>query len=263
MNVHHDQHDNPRPFRLVGSEGDAHEIPSEGSAGPPDAEKMAHELSNLLDGSLRNVGLALRRLNNPEQTPTADAQAIERLNDAALSMQDMAALLKRWMSRRGADFVAAFAESDRTLAQAVEHALKTVLPVVRQQGITLDVDMPQPLTDRPAGPLQPVIINGLLNAIEAVESNGRIRLYVESDEQGWLTICICDDGPGVAEHLPRDRDGLVLPGVSTRSNGHGLGLVISRDIIRALGGAIRLENRSCGGAELTLKIPPCGMETTP
>lgn len=261
MNVHDDQHDRP-PFRLVGDRDGLplRDGPSQ-TPQPPDPAHVAHELSNLLDGSLRNLSLALRRLNDQSPLATADGEAVQRLYDANCCMQDMAGLLKQWMNRRDADSLAGFADSGQTLGQAVEHALRTVTPVARQQGITLDVDLPHPLAQRPAGPLQPVIINGLRNAIEAVERDGQVALYAECDEQDVLTVSITDDGPGVADHLPRDRDGLVLPGVSTRTSGHGMGLVISRDIVRAIGGTIRLDNRPGGGAELTIRIPACCEET--
>src|SRR4051812_29047992 len=80
------------------------------SYAPPDpAALLAHELANLLDGGLRNLGLALSRLRDaPSHAalspngPPADAEnLLRRLEAANDAMRQMAALIQRWREPSG------------------------------------------------------------------------------------------------------------------------------------------------------------------
>jgi len=217
------------------------------------ADRLMHELSNLLDGSLRNVGLAIGRL---DAEPGDDA-AIDQLRTADHALRHMADLLKAW--RRDAHdpaIGAAMARANQTLGQAIRDAVRFTRPTCDTAAITLDARVDDAAIDQPLGPLYPVIVNGLRNAVEAIVAGGSIELTAErAGDQ--IDIRIADTGPGVARHLSRDRDGLVAAGASTKGVGRGLGLAISRDVVRALGGVIRLESRDDGltGTVLRIRVP--------
>ncbi len=70
-----------------------------------------------------------------------------------------------------------------------------------------------------------------------------------------VRVSVCDSGPGIPEpNLPR----LFEPFFSTKPNGMGLGLAISRTIIEANGGKIWAENRPEGGACFSFSLPVTG-----
>ena len=68
----------------------------------PSPARLVHELANLLDGSLRNVGLAMSDLSDVVEAPHKSSDAIDdallqHLDIAQSGMQQMAPLLRRWM----------------------------------------------------------------------------------------------------------------------------------------------------------------------
>lgn len=244
-------------LRLVGTEAEPHApcTPAISTIHPPTTEeasaRLAHELSNLLDGSLRNVCIALAKLGDVPLGDVAADTTSQRLRTATESMRRMALLLRRWMSGGGEDVTRLYWQ-DATLADAVRYAVQMIDPICEAQGISLDVQIPPDLAAVPAGPMYPVIANGLRNAVEAIERSGTVGI------RGWLIgdeakLEIVDTGPGVAAFLPRDADGLVAPGATTKASGHGLGLAVSRQIVNTLNGSIKLDSGPHGGAVLSVQ----------
>jgi signal transduction histidine kinase len=219
------------------------------------AERLVHELSNLLDGSLRNVGLALRKLDTNQPIDTQDDHVLDQLRSADHALQYMGELLKGWRRGKGQPD-ALVRRVDTTLGEVIHEAVKLTRPTCEAAGITLKVSVSGEAIDEPLGPLYPVIVNGLRNAVEAIVKGGHIELSADcvGDQ---VEIRITDTGPGVDEALARDSDGLIAAGESTKGSGRGLGLAISRDIVRAMGGVIRLENREdeLTGAVLLIRLP--------
>jgi two-component system, NtrC family, C4-dicarboxylate transport sensor histidine kinase DctB len=80
--------------------------------------------------------------------------------------------------------------------------------------------------------LEQVLVNLLQNALDATGTGGRITLAIEAGV-GQVRLTIMDDGPGIAAE---DAARLFHPFATTKPDGLGLGLVISRDIMRDLGG---------------------------
>jgi C4-dicarboxylate-specific signal transduction histidine kinase len=222
---------------------------------PRDGAAVAHELNNLLDGSLRNVSLALTRLGDARAEhpdDSIDDDTLQRLDTATLSMRQMAVLLQQWMVSSRARFGEGQAQT--TLEQAVRQVLALIEPTRRKRGIRIDVAIEPDAGLLPVGPMQPVIFNGLRNAMEAIADRGSVRLVVTREGED-LSLQITDNGPGVALMLPRDADGLVVAGITTKAAGHGLGLAVSRDIVHRLGGTLKLIDLPDGGASLQARWP--------
>jgi two-component system, NtrC family, C4-dicarboxylate transport sensor histidine kinase DctB len=100
-----------------------------------------------------------------------------------------------------------------------------------------------------------VLVNLMRNAIDAMRSAPRRTLRIEArSENGRAVIAISDNGPGIrADILPR----LFEPFVTTKRAGAGLGLglVISAQLVRALGGTLRGFNLAEGGACFIVDLP--------
>jgi nitrogen fixation/metabolism regulation signal transduction histidine kinase len=91
-----------------------------------------------------------------------------------------------------------------------------------------------------------VLINILKNALEANEnnSNGQIRIVVTEGINSHHEICVIDNGPGIPEE---NIDEIFVPFFTTRQNGSGIGLSISKQIMRVHGGNLKV--RSVPGKE--------------
>jgi len=243
-------------LRLTGGQsGESPRQPeSDGSTdAPTDSRQLVHELANLLDGSLRNVSLALRRVEQADGA--GDDNVLEHLRTSEVSLKQMGALINCWRMGSGLERLSG-QSAEVTLTSMVEHVMKVLGPVAETRGVTLDVSVDPAVENVHLPMLQPVLMNGLRNAIEAIEEGGRVELTAATAGDD-VEVRIADDGPGVDPALSRDRDGLVSAGVSTKSSGQGLGLAISRDLVRAMSGTIRLEdNADAGrGAVLVIRLP--------
>lgn len=219
--------------------------PKRGATEPGDAKKLAHELSNLVDGSLRNLSLAMTRLDDIHETDADDTT--DRLAASASAMKQMAELLHRFMDAgRATQDTKPLHWSDATVGEAVGCAMRMVDPIAQQSHITMRADVAL-LGNLPAGPLYPAIANAIKNAAEAIGENGRIDITGSLDGDR-ATLRIIDNGPGIGDGVPRDADGMVMAGYTSKRNGHGTGLAVGLEVAGSVGGTMTLNNRPMGGA---------------
>lgn len=98
--------------------------------------------------------------------------------------------------------------------------------------------------------LEQVLINLLQNAIDASGAGGKIEIEItKRTEQCALTVS--DSGPGLTDV---QRNTLFQPFATTKQDGLGLGLVISQDIMRSLGGSLNADANG-SGARFTMTVP--------
>ena len=101
--------------------------------------------------------------------------------------------------------------------------------------------------------LQQVLINGIVNAIQAMPDGGTLTLASRDAGDTQIEIDIGDTGPGFPHELV---SGAFRPFVTTKKEGTGLGLWISKSLVERYGGDIRARNRDDGsGAVLTVLLP--------
>ena len=86
-----------------------------------------------------------------------------------------------------------------------------------------------------------VLINLLKNALEANEGNpdAKISLVAGVDIFNHTEICVIDNGPGIARQII---DEIFIPFFSTKQNGSGIGLSISKQIMRVHGGNLKVSS---------------------
>jgi len=96
-----------------------------------------------------------------------------------------------------------------------------------------------------------VMLNLLLNALEASAPGGAVRVAVES-EAGGARLTIADGGHGI----PPEAVGRIFdPFFTTKSSGSGLGLAVARQIVESHGGSIAVESTVGAGTTFTLRLP--------
>src|SRR5690606_9029103 len=107
--------------------------------------------------------------------------------------------------------------------------------------------------------LEQALLNLLKNAHEAGQeagqeaapARGEVRMRVRR-LPGWTRLEVLDRGPGMNEAVLQNA---LLPFYSTKRNGTGLGLALTREIIEAHGGRLSLQNRNDGGLCVAVMLP--------
>jgi signal transduction histidine kinase len=99
--------------------------------------------------------------------------------------------------------------------------------------------------------LRQVFQNLLLNAMAALEKGGRIELQTRCADDR-VTVAIRDDGPGIAAV---DQEKIFEPFYTTKPQGTGLGLPISRTILDSLEGTLRVDSQPGQGAAFIVELP--------
>jgi two-component system sensor histidine kinase HydH len=99
--------------------------------------------------------------------------------------------------------------------------------------------------------LYQAFLNILINSMQAMTQGGIIDIEISS-KNGWVCICIADEGHGIPDGL---EDKIWDPFFTTKEKGTGLGLGIIKNIIQSHGGLIRIENRKQKGARVIVRLP--------
>lgn len=159
--------------------------------------------------------------------------------------------------------------------EILEHALQVVAPVIREHRIALQksYDPSLPLIAGDESKLLQVLINILKNAAEAVAPMKHDRVISVSTrpsqeyalikepgdrreqamrKQRWLVIAVQDSGPGI----PKDDLGRIfLPFYTGKDAGSGLGLSLSKKIVRDHGGIIKVKSSLGSGTTFSVYLP--------
>ena len=112
--------------------------------------------------------------------------------------------------------------------------------------------VPDALGDR--AQLETVLHNLIVNAVDALKGqrgSRTIRLSAEIGEPGFVRVSVTDNGPGVPQGIAAT---LFQPLASSKTDGLGLGLAISRTIVEAHGGRLWLDS-AAHGALFCLSLP--------
>ena len=220
------------------------------------ASTLAHELNQPL-ATIANYAQGCVRLLKMHDGGTWPPQLEEALEESArqsLRAGEIIAHLREFVSRRG---------TDRTVADVrklIEEAGALALVGSREEDIRtvfdLAADARDVLVDRIQ--IQQVLINLMRNAMEAMRESPRRELLVRTRLDGdHVVIEVADTGPGISEDIaPR----LFHAFVTSKANGMGIGLSISKRIIEAHGGTLSAGNNAGGGATFRIELPAAGTE---
>ncbi len=141
----------------------------------------------------------------------------------------------------------------------VRELLQSVQQLMRAQVATNAVNLRLAITPESlevtADPelVEQVLINLLLNAIQAVEHrpHAKIELRARMDDRGRVLLQIADNGPGI---LPEVMDKIFIPFFTTKSGGSGIGLSLSRQIMRLHRGTISVLSQPDTETVFTLRF---------
>ncbi|MCG6871904.1 MAG: two-component sensor histidine kinase, partial [Gammaproteobacteria bacterium] len=128
----------------------------------------------------------------------------------------------------------------------VDYELARKSARLRQElGATLHIQNNQP-------ELQQVLVNLLVNAAQAIDQGGLIRIITTDRGDSEVDIVVEDDGPGIPkENLNRVFD----PFFTTKPSGTGLGLSVTYGVVHRYGGSVRVESGAESGARIIVTLP--------
>jgi signal transduction histidine kinase len=192
------------------------------------ATAMAHEVLNPLTGVKTAMQLLAKLEVSPAVKETAAAvdSEIDRVEKIARRLISFARPVRPEI--RAVDPV----ELSRRLISATQHEAD-------QRKVRIEHHLDGlPSIEADPDLLEQVLVNLTVNACQAMESGGTVRIQARR-EGAWQVIEVHDDGVGLAKEVAGH---LFTPFVTTKREGHGLGLAIAQNIVVSHGG--RIEARS-------------------
>ncbi|CAO3426635.1 two-component system sensor histidine kinase AtoS [Azospirillum doebereinerae] len=118
--------------------------------------------------------------------------------------------------------------------------------------VALELAPGLPLVEADGEALKQVVLNLIINAIQAIAETGTIRISTADEEGREAVVVVADDGAGIA---PENLDKVFDPFFSTKLNGTGLGLAMVHRIVDAHNGTITVASTPAAGTTVTLRLP--------
>ncbi len=207
------------------------------------AAGLAHEIRNPLAGIAGVVDVMSKEL----PAGGASRAVMGEVQKEVLHIQAILNDLLSYARPRPPDFHPS--DLNTTVEQAVILARQQVLTKPIQ--ISFESNTSLPPVDHDATLIQQVVLNLLLNAIQAIAKEGKVDVHLLG-EQRFAVIQVSDTGRGIAaEALPK----IFKPFFTTRSEGTGLGLSLANGIVQSHGGRIEITSEVQKGTQFKVWLP--------
>jgi len=144
------------------------------------------------------------------------------------------------------------------LAELVSHAEKTIMPFMKKNGNTLHINLRnhEQMIQIDQGKLLQILLNLLSNAAKFTQ-NGTVTLNIDSTDK-YLTFQVIDTGIGIAKEK---QELIFMPfqqgdgGITRKYGGTGLGLAVTKQFCRLMGGDIKLYSEPGKGSTFEVQLP--------
>lgn len=210
------------------------------------AAGVVHELNTPLSVIVSATQMILRE----EDLSESVREMVERVNEEAHRLAEMT---KGVLSFARRDW-AGRAEAD--VNQVAGEVMTFLRFEARKRAILVieDLDFRLPFIAADANRVKQVIINLVMNALQAMGEDGTLLLRTAQETESTVTVQVSDTGPGIP---PAVQEQIFTPFFTTKDlgDGTGLGLFITRRLMEEIGGTIAVKSVLGEGTTFTLTFP--------
>jgi two-component system NtrC family sensor kinase len=219
------------------------------------AAGVAHEINNPINGIITYLHLMLKQLEEKKMDPEVWKNNLRLVERETVRIGRLVRNLLNFSRKT----------EPESGPVNLKRLLDETIPVLDDQFLIKNIkvskeyanDIPDVLADH--SQLQQVVMNLLVNAIQAVDNGGHINIALAAEgtkgSECFVTLDIKDDGVGIPEE---DLENIFDPFYTTKTGekgGVGLGLSIARQIIRAHHGRIRIQSEIGKGTTVSIRLP--------
>jgi len=215
------------------------------------AASIAHEINQPLTAISNNGSACLRLLANSSLDPEVLRQALEEIVSDGSRASAVLARIRAFIKKAPA------VKQVVDINDMIQEVMALVGPELRKNRISVERQLTKtlPLVTADRVELQQVLLNLVMNGIEAMAgvTDRPCLVGVQSriDEAGNVLVSVRDSGTG----LRSEGDHVFTPFFTTKANGMGMGLSISRSLIESQGGRLWAESNSPHGAVFSFTLP--------
>src|SRR5271156_1053497 len=218
------------------------------------AASIAHEVNQPLTAVINNASACLRLLANNHLEPEVLRRALAGIIADGTRASTVLARIRAFIKKEPAQ------KSELDINEVIQEVLVLADRELYENQVLPDrqlkTDLPSVLADRVQ--LQQVLLNLIMNGVEAMaavtDRPRLLRVQSRIDDSGDLLVAISDSGTGFGLELDR----VFNPFFTTKANGMGMGLSISRSIVESHGGRLRAAPNSPHGAVFSFTLPATG-----
>jgi len=216
------------------------------------AASLAHELNQPLTATINYSNSCLRILNEPNPDTVKLVKGIEQAVEGATMTADIIRHIRQFVQKREERF------GEVDLNQAVRNASALLSHEIQRHNValTFELEVAMPKIEGNLIQIEQVILNFMRNSIESMDKvdkqSHHLTIKSGTTKSGMIRVAVIDSGEGVKQDcLSKIFDAFF----STKAEGMGIGLSISRSIIESHQGRISARSLDRGGAEFAFELP--------
>ncbi len=217
---------------------------------------IAHELNQPLTAVANYAQACERLLRLPDPDIGEIREALVQITDQAVRAGD---IIRRLRALARNDVMRPEpTDINRLVSELTDMIQLDAKAHDAQYKLELASRLPEVEVDR--AQVQQVVLNLVRNALEALAETGRTPRRVSlrtTSIDGMVEIAVCDNGPGVSSTIASR---LFAPFVTTKAHGTGLGLAMSRTIVRSHQGSLEYRPNTPVGACFVVRLPLIGQD---
>lgn len=207
------------------------------------AAGLAHEIRNPLAGIAGVIEIIGRDL--PKESPAR--AVLKDVRSEVLHINKIVSELLEIARPKSPEFRIA------DLNDTAEHAVLFAQDQAASRGVTIELvkDSAKQLIEHDAGQIHQVLLNLLLNGVQACDNGGKVSLEVVHAED-FVELVVVDTGKGIPSEILSN---IFRPFFTTKGNGTGLGLSLARRMVENHGGRLEVDSWVGKGSRFTVILP--------